>query len=271
MRAGLKAVVSVGVPWPLLPWGRVQSRRYEAAGSTASSSEPRWSPYRDDSASYPGRRRHARDVEYVHLVRRSATPAAVLLRPADRVRGGRERARGRLPARPARRRRTTSPWFAVPATACSCSPLLARRRFRSPPRRPVWLLGAGALVRRRAADPVQREPLRRRDGGRVPAREPAGRAAGVASASRSRSAASTIVDYNNPSHAAGEFVFIPLRSRSAGWPASRSASGPSRRRPPRRARHRPSASATRRPASPSPRSGRGSRASCTTSSPTRSA
>ena len=82
------------------------------------------------------------------------------------------------------------------------------------------------------------------------------------------SAAATVV-YNDPTTRTGELVFVPvlfaigwlagfaLRERAEQAEAQSSA-------PPR-----PSGSATPRPASPSPRSARGSRASCTTSSPTR--
>ena len=63
----------------------------------------------------------------------------------------------------------------------------------------------------------------------------------------------------------------PSCSRSSGSPASPCASAPSRPRPQRSAPPRPSASARRPPASRSPRNAPASRASCTTSSRTRSA
>ena len=104
---------------------------------------------------------------------------------------------------------TTSLWFSVPAVAILVLPLFARRRF--PFAAPAALLaaGRGAHVRRRRADPVHRQPRRRRAGGRVPAREPARRPAGADRPRRSCSAARRSSSPTSPAHATGDLVFIP--------------------------------------------------------------
>ena len=83
--------------------------------------------------------------------------------------------------------------------------------------------------------------------------------------------AATVI-YNNPKHAPGELVFVPVLF-GIGWLAGYRAARAGRAGRGRRRQRalRPSASASRPPASPSPRSARGSRASSTTSSPTPSA
>ena len=169
-----------------------------------------------------------------------------------------------------RRARREPAWFAVPAVAVVVLPLLARRRFPFAAPAAVWLL-AVALVRRRPADRVHVRRLRRRHGRRVPARQPPRRRPGAhRSGRRARLRGDRRLQRPDP-HAGGlrlhpavlrDRLARRLRPARAGR-AGRGGGGS--------ARPRPSASARRPPASPWPRSARGSRASCTTSSPTRSA
>ena len=87
-------------------------------------------------------------------------------------------------------------------------PLLARRRWRFAGAGRGLAAGGRALVRRRAADRVHRRRLRRRHGRGVPARQvPDARQARLGLAVAVGGAA--IVVYNDPNHAAGDFVFIP--------------------------------------------------------------
>ena len=166
---------------------------------------------------------------------------------------------------------TTTLWFCDAGDrGCSCSPLLARRRFPFAAPATYWLLGGGDLVRGRAADRVPDQPLRRRDGGRVAARATCATSCrrlgpGVVSPAR-RSSSTTI-----PGHSPAQLVFIPLLF-AIGWLAGFALR--ERAEQAEAAEERaagPSASARRRRGSRWPRSARGSRASCTTSSPTRSA
>ena len=160
----------------------------------------------------------------------------------------------------------------MPAVALVVLPLLARRRFPFAAPAAVWLLAAALSF----VD------------GRLVVFTVSAFVAGMAAAfllgnlrdavqarhrpRRSSLGSAAIVVYNDPSHATGELVFIPvlfaigwlagfaLRERAEQAEAAEAARGA-----------RPSGSARRRRASPSPRSARGSRASSTTSSPTPSA
>ena len=214
-----------------------------------------------------------RPLEYVHRVSGSRSLARrygfdVLIV----ARGARERARGR-----ARRRRGDAPTHDALVRGAgdrraSSLPLLARRRFPFAAPAAVWLVGAAlSFVDGRAgrrSTPASSSPA-----------WPPRSCSAISATTRRRgsgwpscSAAPAIVVYNDPAHAAGELVFIPgaVRDRLARrLRAARAVA--SRPRRPRSARARPSGSARRRPASRSPRSARGSRASCTTSSRTRSA
>ena len=210
---------------------------------------------------------------HVQYVRRGEPPlvvrAQLRTRPADRPRGGRERARGRLAGRPRAARRA---WFAVPAVALLVLPLLARRRLPFAAPVSLWLLAAAFSFVDGRLVPVTGGVDRRRDRRGVPARQPRATPSRRGSGWPIVLGGAAIIVYNDPEpHAPATSSSSRCCSRSPGSPASRCASAPSRPRRPRSARVQPSASARRPPASRSPRSARGSRASCTTSSPTRSA
>ena len=172
----------------------------------------------------------------------------------------------------ARRAPRTTPWFAVPAiahrgAAAARAPSLALRRAGG-----LWLLAAAFSFVDGRLVVFARGDLRRGHGRGVPARQPARRASRRGSGLAVVLGAAAIIVYNDPRHAAGEYVFIPalfaigwlagfaLRERSEQAEAAeeRATQAERERETPRRA-------------SRWPRSARGSRASCTTSSPTPSA
>ena len=197
--------------------------------------------------------------------------AEVRIRRPDPARRARERSRGRVPRTTRRTSRRTTRWLAAPAIALVVLPLLARRRFPFAAPAAVWLLATALSFADGRLVVVHRHPVHRRDGRCVPARRPPRRHPG---ASRSggharlrRSSSSTTTPTTRPASSSSPRCC----SGSAGSPASRCASGPSGPRPRSSVRRRPSGSGRRRRASPSPRSARGSHASSTTSSPTRSA
>ena len=164
----------------------------------------------DDSASYPGRRRPVRSLQYVHCVSRLGHLArtywfdavVVLLARAAMV----EVAVRRGLARTRRPRRCGSSFPRSPSWRCRSSRVAAsrsaaRRRTGCSPRRS-----------RSSTDGSSRsdQRLRPRDGGRVPAREPARRAQGADRAWPSSSAARRSSSTTRPSHSASEQIFIPL-------------------------------------------------------------
>ena len=165
---------------------------------------------------------------------------------------------------------TTTLWFCLPALAILVLPMFARRWFPFAGPAAYWLLAAGISF----VDPLL-----------IPYPEslfPIGLAAAfllgnlrdVRRAGLGLAivvgATATLV-YNIPGHSVSQLVFIPVDFAIAGSRALPSARGPSRPRWRSHVRPRPSRSAMQRPASPWPRSARGSRASCTTSSRTPSA
>ena len=167
------------------------------------SSEPQSGSCRADDSPPTREEAAGPGVEYFHRVSPITRPRQVRVRPVDR-RSLRWRSPSKSPstARPGAAR--TTPWFAVPATACRrcrCSHAAA-----SPSRAPaaVWLFAAGALVRRRGLVVFPISLVRRRDGGRVPAREPAQRAARLGIGLGVVIAGAATVVYNKPGHSAGE-------------------------------------------------------------------
>ena len=168
----------------------------------------------------------------------------------------------------------TTLWFSIPAVAilvvCRSSRAGASR---SPRRRPTGCSPAALSFVDGRLVPFIDSLFLRRDGRRVPAREPARRAQARIGLAIVLGGAAIVV-YNIPDHRPRELVFIPLVFGIA-WLAGYARAARRRERAAERRRRarrdRPSGSARRRPASPSPRSARGSRASSTTSSPTRSA
>ena len=129
----------------------------------------------------------------------------------------------------------------------------------------------GHFVRRRNAHPVHGQPLPRRAGRRLPAREPARRQAGLGRPrDRPRRHHHGRLQHPRPPHRRVHRHPRRLRHRlGRGLRATRAcAEGRGGRDC---ARTRPNGTARRPHASRSPRSARGSHASCTTSSPTRSA
>ena len=234
---------------------------------------------RVDSGSYPAmisvssssRRRAAGRVQYVRRRETARRPRAALrARRADRARRARGRARGRRSGTTSDARRRRRSWFAIPAAAVAPPPAartpplsLRRRRHRSG----CWGLRSPSST---AGWSCSSSGIYVAGHGRlVPARQPPRRQAGAARPRRRRARLARPSSTTTPPHAPASSSSSRSCSRSPGWPASRCASEPSRRRPRERAPLRPSASARRRPGSRSPRSARGSRASCTTSWPTR--
>ena len=152
--------------------------------------------------------------------------------------------------------------------SCSRSSPAAATPFGAPAA--FWLLAADGLVRRRAADPLPGRPVPRRGARGVPAREPARRRPGARRPRRSSSPAwrrsSSTSRATTPAGRA-RLHPAPVRDRLARrLRAQRPGRAGRRGRGTRRRRQ--SGTARRPPGSPSPRSGRGSRASSTTSSPT---
>ena len=226
----------------------------------------------DDSASYPGRRRRARRVQYVHareptrsLARGYGFDALIVLAA---IAGMLEVAlRQRLAGRAARRRRG-SPSRRSRSSCCRSSRAAASP---SPRPRSVWLLAAALSF----VD------------GRLIAFSASLFVVGMAAAfllGNLRDAVQARIGLADRARRRGDRRLQQPRPQS---PASSSSSPPVRDRLARRLRparagragrggrgargRRPSASARRRHASRSPRSARGSRASSTTSSPTPSA
>ena len=162
---------------------------------------------------------------------------------------------------------TTTLWFCLPALAILVLPVFARRWFPFAGPAVYWLLAAGISF----VDPLL-----------IPYPEALfliglvaafllGNLRDVRRAGLGLAivvgATATLV-YNIPGHSVDQLVFIPLDFAVA-WVAGLAVrGGPSRPKWRSHMRHRPSRSWTQRRASPWPRSGRGSRASCTTSSRT---
>jgi len=147
----------------------------------------------------------------------------------------------------------TTLWFSVPAIVVLVLPLFARRRFPFAAPAAFWLLGVG---------------LSFVDGQLVTFTTSVfvlGMAASFLLGNQRAAVAA------QPAPSVSELVFIRFCSASAGSRALPCASGPSRRRRRSCARPRPNGSGTRPRGSRWRRSVRGSRASCTTSSPTPSA
>ena len=116
-----------------------------------------------DRASYLGRRRAAGGAQYVRCVSDSrATRSQVRVRPARRAGGARERARGRVSRRSRRERRGRRCGSPFRRSSLLLLPLLARRRFPFAAPAAVWIVGRGALVRRRPARRLPGARLRRR-------------------------------------------------------------------------------------------------------------
>ena len=159
-----------------------------------------------------GRRRQPESVRYVRRVTRLRSFARGYgFDAADRARGARGRARGRAARATRRARRRLAAVVRGAGGRALVLPLLA------PP--PVSVRGARGgvaaggrdLVRRRPAGRVHRPALdARRAGGGVPARATSRRALQARLGLAIVVGGAAIVVSNDPSHAPGDFVFIPL-------------------------------------------------------------
>ena len=233
---------------------------------------------RDDSRSHPATIRPPTQVGGGARAAALRSPHEPLLDPraqararrADRARGNRRRARGRVAGgvgagtdHDAVVRRAGD---RVSGPAAPRPPALSLRRAGG-----ALAAGGGALVRRRAAGRHDRRRLPRGHGRRVPARQPARRRAGAARPGR-RAQRRGDHRLQRPDPHAGRPPLHPAPVRDRLARRVRAARAGRAGRGGRGTRGAaPSGSARRPPASRSPRSARGSRASCTTSSPTPSA
>ena len=165
----------------------------------------------------------------------------------------------------------SSLWFGVPALALAVCPLFARRNFPFAAPAAYWLTRNRDLVRGRPADPVHGRALPGRAGVGLSTREPERCQARVGRAcDRARRDHDDRLQHPRPRTRRDHLHPSRLRHRLGGRfraPRAVGAGGGGGAH----ARRRPNGSARRPPASLSPRNGRGSLASSTTSSPTRSA